>query len=96
MLCDPGESEGRAAPGWAAWERVRSKRQENQVGRPEIEQTGLLDLLDKPRPITPESLGRDFGLQHGGDRLDMWAWLNPDPHYRITLSSGYLVSEGDP
>jgi hypothetical protein len=24
-LCDPGESEGRAAPGWAA--RVRSKRE---------------------------------------------------------------------
>ena len=40
MLCDPAESEGRTAPGWGAGERVRSKRQENQAGRPEIEQTG--------------------------------------------------------
>ena len=40
VVCDPGESEGRVAPGWAPRERVRSKRPENQVGRPEIEQTG--------------------------------------------------------
>jgi len=42
MLCDPAESEGRTALGWGAGERVRSKRQETQAGRPEIEQTGAI------------------------------------------------------
>jgi hypothetical protein len=30
-------TEGRVAPGWAARQRVRSKREKNQVGRAEIE-----------------------------------------------------------
>ncbi len=52
MLCYPGEYEGNIAPRWAPQARVRSKRQESQVGRPEIEQTGAKDrklLSDEKR-----------------------------------------------
>jgi len=28
-------------------------------------------FLDKSRPIAPESLGGDWGFQHGGDRIDL-------------------------
>ena len=69
MLFDPGESEGRAAPGWAARERVRWKRQENQVGRPEIEQTRATREERKGTSCLPGWFNSPSGLAGAGSSL---------------------------